>query len=194
MTTGIPTEPWSADALAAEFRPAAGPAATATTEARVNALHAQHAKPLLNYLLSLTNGDRHAAEDLLQETMIRAWRNLGSVPAETENARRWLFTVARRVAMDAVRRRQARPAETTALDLSRIPGNDDTPDSVMAADTLRRAANSLSDAHRAILAALYFEGRSIQETARRLGVPTGTVKSRAHYALQKLRDGLSISG
>lgn len=155
------------------------------------ALHAQHTGPLLGFLTGLTNGERHAAEDLLQETMIRAWRNLDNVPAESENARRWLFTVARRVAIDAVRMRQARPAETTNLDLARLPTNDDVPDTVVASDTLRRAAADLSDVHRVILSELYFEGHSIQETARRLDVPVGTVKSRAHYALRAIRNALT---
>ncbi|XVV09825.1 sigma-70 family RNA polymerase sigma factor [Actinoplanes sp. CA-131856] len=159
-------------------------------EARMVALHAAHARPLLSFLLNLCNGERHAAEDLLQETMIRAWRNLDTVPTEHENARRWLFTVARRVAIDAVRMRKARPAETGSLDMSRLPIGDDTTETVVAADTLRRAVDGLSDAHRTILAELYIEGRSTKETATRLGVPVGTVKSRAHYALRTLKDAL----
>ncbi|WP_240670168.1 sigma-70 family RNA polymerase sigma factor [Actinoplanes solisilvae] len=161
-----------------------------TSEVRMSRLHAEHSRPLLNFLIGLTGGERHAAEDLLQETMIRAWRHLDSVPEESENARRWLFTVARRVAIDAVRMRKARPAETSVLDLSRIPAADDTPDTVLAIDALRRAVGSLSQAHRRILSELYFEGHSTRETATLLGVPVGTVKSRAHYALQTLRDAV----
>jgi len=155
----------------------------------MDALHAEHSRPLLNFLSGLT-GERHAAEDLLQETMIRAWRHLDSVPLESENARRWLFTVARRVAIDAVRMRRARPAETSVLDLTRIATVDDTPETVLAIHALRAAVDGLSQAHRRILSELYFEGRSTRETANRLGVPVGTVKSRAHYALRTLRDAV----
>lgn len=170
------------------------PSPTAVTaEARMCRLNAEHSRPLLSFLLGLTGGERTAAEDLLQETMIRAWRHLDSVPTETENARRWLFTVARRVAIDAVRMRRARPAETHVLDLNRIPATDDIPDTVVAIDALRRAVGSLSHIHRRILSELYFEGRSTRETAQRLGVPVGTVKSRAHYALRTLRDAVAPS-
>ena len=85
---------------------------TSQAQERLSELYADHSRPLLNFLLRLTNGERTAAEDLLQETMIRAWRHLETVPTEPENIRRWLFTVARRVTIDAVRMRQARPAET----------------------------------------------------------------------------------
>nr|WP_296073463.1 sigma-70 family RNA polymerase sigma factor [uncultured Actinoplanes sp.] len=160
---------------------------------RLAELHAEHSTALLNFLLGLTNGERHAAEDLLQETMIRAWRYLDRVPGDPEGARRWLFTVARRVTIDAVRMRQVRPAETNLLDLSRMPTTDDTTDTVVAADSLRRAVDTLSDAHRTILSELYFRGASARETANRLGVPVGTVKSRAHYALRLLRDALVVA-
>jgi RNA polymerase sigma-70 factor (ECF subfamily) len=165
----------------------------ADAAARMAQLHAEHSGPLLNFLLGLTNGERHAAEDLLQETMIRAWRYLDRVPEDHEGSRRWLFTVARRVTIDAVRMRQVRPAETNLLDLTRMPTADDTTDTVVAADSLRRAVGSLSDAHRTILSELYFRGRSARETATRLGVPVGTVKSRAHYALRTLRDALVLT-
>jgi RNA polymerase sigma-70 factor, ECF subfamily len=161
-----------------------------TPEARMCRLHAEHSRPLLNFLLGLTGGERHAAEDLLQETMIRAWRHLDSVPDESENARRWLFTVARRVAIDAVRMRRARPPETSVLDLTRIPAGDNVPETVVAIDALRRAVDGLSQVHRRILSELYFEGRSTLECANLLGVPVGTVKSRAHYALRTLRDAV----
>ncbi len=80
------------------------------------------------------------------------------------------------------------------MDLSRIPSTENNTDTVVVADTLRRAARDLSDTHRAILSELYFEGHSIQEAADRLVVPVGTVKSRAHYAMQFLRRALGNSG
>src|ERR1700754_5364616 len=84
-------------------------------EARLAALHSDHSSTLLNFLHALT-GERHTAEDLLQETMIRTWRSIDTVPHEYENARRWLFKVARRVANDAFRLRQSRPIEMQMLD------------------------------------------------------------------------------
>ncbi|GAA0463770.1 RNA polymerase sigma factor [Paractinoplanes deccanensis] len=177
--------------MATEQITAAGPCGTSGREARVRALYEQNSSALLNFLTGLA-GERHAAEDLLQETMLRVWRNLDTVPTEPESTRRWLFTVARRVAIDAVRSRKARPAEVGFPDLSALGAVDDSADTVIAADSLRKAVSGLSDAHRDVLSELYVHGRSTGETARRLGVPVGTVKSRAHYAMRILRDALAF--
>ncbi len=166
------------------------PTERAEAERRLSTLHAEHSRPLLSYLIGLTNGERPAAEDLLQETMIRAWKSLAAVPAEHENARRWLFTVARNVAIDAIRMRRVRPSETPLLDFTRLLTTADSTEMVLAVDTLRSAIGGLSPAHRAILCELYFRGRTTVETADRLGVPVGTVKSRAHYALHIVRRAL----
>ncbi|MDG9675860.1 sigma-70 family RNA polymerase sigma factor [Micromonospora sp. DH14] len=154
---------------------------------RLAALYTEHAGPLLKFLRRLTKGERTSAEDFLQETMIRAWRNLETVPTESVSQRRWLFTVARRIAIDAMRMRHARPNETSLHDYTNISATDDTSEIVLAADALRQAARDLSPAHRAVLSELYFVGCTIQETALKLGLPVGTVKSRAHYALRCLR-------
>ncbi|WP_436535269.1 sigma-70 family RNA polymerase sigma factor [Actinoplanes sp. HUAS TT8] len=166
------------------------PTTRAEAERRLSALHAEYSRPLLSYLIGLTGGERPAAEDLLQETMIRAWKSLAAVPDEREHARRWLFTVARNVAIDAIRMRRVRPAETPLLDFTRRLITADSTEMVLAVDTLLTAFGGLSPAHRTILAELYFQGRTTVETANRLGVPVGTVKSRAHYALHILRRAL----
>jgi RNA polymerase sigma-70 factor (ECF subfamily) len=154
-------------------------------------LHAEHRTALLRFLLGLTGGECFAAEDLLQETMIRAWRSLESVPADSIGSRRWLLTVARRVAIDSARRRQARPAEAGPIDAERIASVDDTTEIVVLADSWSNAVRRLSDTHRTILSELYFQGRSLDETAQTLGIPLGTVKSRAHYAVRSLREAVA---
>jgi RNA polymerase sigma-70 factor (ECF subfamily) len=156
---------------------------------RMTALHTEHAAALLSYLTRFTGGNRQSAEDLLQETMLRAWRRLDSVPGEPENARRWLFTVARNVAIDAIRRKRARPPEVDLLETDAAfgAGPDSTTDTVVAIDSLRRGLRGLSSMHRRVLSELHVRGHTAGETAERLGVPVGTVKSRAHYALRSLR-------
>jgi RNA polymerase sigma-70 factor (ECF subfamily) len=154
-------------------------------------LHAEHRTALLRFLTGLTGGETYAAEDLLQETMIRAWRSLDSVPTDRLGSRRWLLTVARRVAIDSARRRQARPAETGPADTERLASSDDTIAAVVLADSWRNAVHRLSDMHRTIVSELYFRGRSLDETAESLGIPLGTVKSRAHYAVRSLRKAVS---
>ncbi|WP_203821593.1 sigma-70 family RNA polymerase sigma factor, partial [Paractinoplanes ferrugineus] len=145
---------------------------------------------LLRFLLGLTRNQRPAAEDLLQETMLRAWRHRDSLPAEEENARRWLFTIARRVAIDAVRSRQSRPTEVSLVEADQINSVDGV-DGAMALHDLKVAFQRLSSEQRLVLQELHIRGASIEEAAQRLGVPAGTVKSRAHYAMRVLRTALN---
>ncbi|MFI5930848.1 sigma-70 family RNA polymerase sigma factor [Actinoplanes sp. NPDC051494] len=159
---------------------------------RMTALHADHAGDLLRFLLGLTRSERQTAEDLLQETMLRAWRHIEAVPRDDEGARRWLFTVARRLVIDTVRMRRTRPAEVNLMDFTWVPGGDDTTASALAAHSMRHAFSRLSPAHRDILAKVYLRGASTEEVATELGVPVGTVKSRAHYALRALKTGLDV--
>ncbi|MEU8821862.1 sigma-70 family RNA polymerase sigma factor [Actinoplanes sp. NPDC048796] len=147
--------------------------------------------PLLHFLRGLLSpGAAHTAEDLVQETLLRAWRSLDAVPVEPESQRRWLFTVARRLAIDAYRKRQSRPVEVGLIDSEPAAAGSEAAETVIATMTLRHAIGRLSVAHRSVLLELYFEGHTLDETATRLGVPVGTVKSRAHYAMQQLRSAL----
>jgi RNA polymerase sigma-70 factor (ECF subfamily) len=57
--------------------------------------------------------DREHAEDVVQETLVRAWRNLDRIPPADDGARRWLVRVARNLAIDHLRARRARPVEVT---------------------------------------------------------------------------------
>ncbi|MFK3979275.1 sigma-70 family RNA polymerase sigma factor [Micromonospora sp. NPDC050397] len=157
------------------------------TDARMVVLYETHADPLFRFLLRLTLGARHLAEDLLQETMVRAWRSIDVLAADRESQRRWLFTVARRIAIDAARARQARPTEVGVIDMSRLPAATDAMEEVVAAHTVREALPKLKVEHRTVLIDLYFHGLSTGEVAARLGIPEGTVKSRAHYGLRALR-------
>ncbi len=75
----------------------------------VKELYDQHSAALFAYSLRLTSGDRHWAEDIVQEVLLRAWRNAGKLDVTTSSLRPWLFTVARRMVIDGQRRRKARP-------------------------------------------------------------------------------------
>ncbi|MEU8821870.1 sigma-70 family RNA polymerase sigma factor [Actinoplanes sp. NPDC048796] len=155
------------------------------TEARMRELVYQHCEPLTDLAAAITHdGD---AEDLVQETMLRAWRHLNAVPAGEQAGRRWLHTVARHVAIDASRRRQARPVEVAAT-AEPVALEDRTAAAAIANVTLREAVAGLSQAHRDVLLALAVENRAPREVAERLGIPIGTVRSRLHYALRALRD------
>ncbi|MER6997892.1 sigma-70 family RNA polymerase sigma factor [Streptomyces sp. NPDC000410] len=161
--------------------------ATATTDERALAdLERQHGPALLSFLLGLTYGDRQRAEDLLQETLVKAWQHPETLDGPYESIRPWLFTVGRRLAIDARRSRMARPTEIGDGILAMTPDSADVTESAVAALDVRAAVRRLSPEHREVLEQIYFHDRSVGEAAEVLGIPPGTVKSRSYYALRAM--------
>ena len=158
----------------------------------VRSLYAEHAAPLLGYVLRLT-GDRHQAEDVVQETLLRAWRHPEAVSGDRGSPAAWLRTVARHLVVDAARARRARPHEVGDAPLAALAVDDGTDRAVLAWE-VTEALQMLSRDHRAVLLETYVRGRSVNDAARALGVPPGTVKSRTHYALRALRLALEERG
>lgn len=161
---------------------------TATRE-----LHDRHAVPLLAFCLKLTNNDLARAEDVAQETMLRAWRNIGLLTESRGSVRSWLFTVARNIAIDEWRTRRAQLEVVTA----ELPEGAPVLDRVgqaLDAMVIAECLESLSPDHRAVVVECYYNDRSVKQAAQRLGIPEGTVKSRAHYALRALRLALEERG
>lgn len=154
---------------------------------RMVVIHDRHAAALHRFLLRLANGERQNAEDLFQETMLRVWRRAEAIPGDEEGTRRWLFTIARRVVIDAVRMRRCRPHEIGDLDLDIMSGQDDTTATAIATHTVVTAFAALTDTQRDILSAVYLHGHSPERIAAETGLPVGTVKSRTHYAMRALR-------
>jgi RNA polymerase sigma-70 factor (ECF subfamily) len=149
----------------------------------LRALHDQHGTALWAYVVGLTNGDRARAQDVVQETMLRAWRNPHVLGQQTGSARGWLFTVAKRIVIDDWRTARSR-RERTVEQLPEQPVPDQTEHIF---DRHLVGAALLSPEHQAVLLECYFRGSSVAEAAAALGVPPGTVKSRTHYALRALR-------
>jgi len=166
----------------------------ALDEETLRRLYAEHAGPLLAFVLRLTGGDRQRAEDVVQETLLRAWRNAAQFGGpQARSARPWLVTVARRIVIDDHRGAQARPRETLGHDLDLVTEGDHA-DRVLRTLTLTQAMRTLTPAQREILVVTYVEGHTVAEAARLLGVPLGTAKSRVFYALAALRTALSERG
>ena len=156
-------------------------------------LHAEHSAALWGYCVRLTGNDRVRAEDVVQETLLRAWRHFSVLDESQGSVRAWLFTVARNVAVDAHRARRARPTEVGDAGLAVVPAVDEMEqalDAWLVADALA----TLSPDHRAVIVETYYRGRSVAEAAAVLGVPPGTVKSRTFYALRALRLALQERG
>jgi len=153
-------------------------------------LYKEHSGPLLMFVLRLTGGDRQRAEDVVQETLLRAWRNADRLSTSGHTSLRpWLVTVARRIVIDEHRSVQARPREAYDQDLERFAEADET-EQVLRRMTITAAFKTLSPVHREIILATYFRGRTVLEAAEELGVPLGTAKSRVYYALRAMREAL----
>lgn len=159
----------------------------ATADERMQKIYTAHSTALMRLLLKWTLGDWQAAEDLMQETMMRAWRHLDSLNPDVDALRPWLATVARRAAMDRYRARGVRPAETEADPLDTLAEPSRPLDQLLDRDELRGIMTGLSAAHRAALVEVYVRDQTVPEAAVVLGVPEGTVKSRLHHALRAVR-------
>src|SRR5499427_8425993 len=167
------------------------PAHKVSDEELVRALYAEHAAALLRFTLRMTDGDRQRAEDIVQETLLRAWLHPEAIAERP--ARPWLFAVARNLAVDAHRARKARPMEVGEGALNLVPVPDEA-DRVLESWAVADALAALRPDHRQVLLETYYRGRSVAEAAIVLGVPAGTVKSRAFYALRALKLALEERG
>lgn len=162
-------------------------------EAALRELYREHAHLLLAYAERFTGG-RDGAEDAVQETLLRAWRNLPRLLGDDRPVRPWLLQVLRRVLIDAARAAAARPA-SVAEDCLPEPAVDDDVPRLLDRWLLADAVSRLSPAHRRVLVDVVCRGTPARLLAAELGVPAGTVRSRLHYALRELRrhlDGLDI--
>ncbi|MFD3944624.1 sigma-70 family RNA polymerase sigma factor [Streptomyces sp. NPDC058579] len=166
------------------------------TAAQVEEVVKLHGTALHRYCLSLTRGDRSRAEEIKQETLIRAWKNPQAMADSHrfDSFRPWLFTVARRISIDAERARKARPQECDEAVLALIPEPECGYERLLDVELVRDALASLSEEHRAVIHCLHFRSLTGLETAQELGLPLGTVKSRSHYALRALQHALEVAG
>ena len=157
----------------------------------LRALHDEHAGALTRFVYHLT-GDSSLAQDVVQETLLRAWKHPDILEQSPGAARAWLFTVARNLVIDE--RRSAHHRHELATGTIPEQPSPDGIDAILDAWLVSDALASLSAEHRAVLVHTYYLGRSVAETAALLDVPTGTVKSRMHYALLALRLALQERG
>jgi RNA polymerase sigma-70 factor, ECF subfamily len=161
------------------------PAPCPDRQALLRRLYDDHATALRAYVTRLL-ADAHQAEDVVQETMLRAWRNADAMVPERGSVGGWLMRVAHNIAVDKIRACKARPEE---LDESAaVPRSlDDHATEVVEAVFVARSLARLSPAHREVLRVVYFADRTAVQAAEELGLPVGTVKSRTHHALRRLK-------
>ena len=135
-------------------------------------------------------GDPRAAEDVVQETFIRAWKARDRFDTGLGTLRTWLFTITRRVVIDHARARAVRQTEPLPADMA----VDDDVESAMVGWQVEEALSRLRPEHRQVLVETYYRGRSGREVAEELGIPEGTVRSRLFYGLRTLRLALEEMG
>lgn len=155
-------------------------------------LHDEHATALWYFCLRLVGNDRPRAEDVAQETLLRAWRHQDILSSPPSALRAWLYTVARNIVTDEWRHRQV----IAEMPVSEVPEGrrEDASDQLLLSWVVAEALTRLSQEHRAVLLECYYRGHPVAEAAERLGVPVGTVKSRTHYALRALKLALDEMG
>src|ERR1700761_5897985 len=142
--------------------------AVRVTEAQLlRALHDEHAGALWAYVVRLT-GDRGRAEDVVQEPLLRAWRNPRVLDQSQGSPRAWLFTVARRIVIDDWRARQSRPEVATADPPER--GVADESERIVTSEVVTTALRTLTPMHREVLLETYYRGSSVDDASKRLGI------------------------
>lgn len=165
------------------------------SERDVRAAYDEHGSELFGFAFRALR-DRQLAEDVVQETFVRAWRSRGFDP-ERGSLRTWLFAIARNGVVDALRRRTVREGPGIAsweIDVGEpVRGVDDI-DRLLDRVQLGEALDRLSPQHREAVVEVYFGGRSCAELGEQLGVPASTMRSRLYYGVRSLRLVLEENG
>ncbi|MGE2689530.1 sigma-70 family RNA polymerase sigma factor [Mycolicibacterium pulveris] len=157
-------------------------------------LYDEHAAAIWRYAVRLT-GDTARAEDVVQETLLRAWRHPEVTADRERSARAWLFTVARNLVIDE--RRSARfRSETGTPDMEQTAdrAGPDEVETALDRMLLGEAIRELSEEHRAVIRRAYYQGWTTAQIAADLQIAEGTVKSRLHYGVRALRLRLQEMG
>lgn len=140
-------------------------------------------------------GSESSAQDLVQDTFVKLWRNADRYDTARGKLETWVLLVARSLAIDSLRRRVLESRSLEALGPPDEADHRPLPDELAAtgdlADRARHAMASLSDQQRAALELAYFGGKTSAEVAELEGIPIGTAKTRIRTALLRLREALT---
>ncbi len=166
-------------------------------EQGVAAAYAAHGAELYRFVLRELR-DPGAAQDVVQETFLRAWRSADRYDPELASLRVWLFAIARNAMLDHVRAAGARPwqgvlADDEQVERSAAPVQDAT-EQLLRGWVVEEALRRLSADHRVVLVETYLKDRPYAEVAAELGLPVGTVRSRVFYGLKALRLAMDEMG
>jgi RNA polymerase sigma-70 factor, ECF subfamily len=156
----------------------------------VRAAYAAHGGELYRFALR-SLGDAGAAQDVVQETFLRAWRAADRFDPELASLRVWLFAIARNVVVDHSRRVAARPwlgQLADPADVSAAPNRAPDPsDRLLRGWVVEEALRRIGEDHRHAIVETYLRDRPYQDVADELGIPVATLRTRVFYALKALR-------
>jgi len=149
-------------------------------------------KQLFSYLLRFC-GNRMAAEDLLQETLIKVWKGFNSYDEQNKFSS-WLFSIAHNVAMDSIRSAKTRNMVSSLEESTKFSGRDNPHKSLIEKETyelIMKAVSELSKNQKEVFLLRQHSGMSFKEIANELNQPLNTVLGHMHYAVTKIRKKLS---
>jgi len=165
-------------------------AAVLDDEDDVRQAYAAHGPELFRFALRAL-GDRGHAQDVVQETFVRAWRSRTRFDPELASLRVWLFAIARNVVIDHGRRARARP---WVRDLVPAPAVEQAErvephasERLLRGWVVEEALRRIGEDHRRAIVETYLRDRPYAEVARELGIPVATLRTRVFYALKALR-------
>jgi RNA polymerase sigma-70 factor, ECF subfamily len=164
-------------------------------ELDVRAAYAAHGPELYRFALRQL-GDGGAAQDVVQEVFLRAWRASDSFDPHLASLRTWLFAIARNAVVDEARRFAVRPWQrdlTDGTDVD-VPGASGVDESLVDAWVVEEALRRIGEDHRTAIVETHLRGRAHADVAAELGIPVGTLRSRVFYGLKALRLAMEEMG
>ena len=166
-------------------------------EDEVYAAYLLHGPELYRFVLRGLR-DPGAAQDVVQETFLRAWRAAERFDPELASLRVWLFAIARNAMLDAVRAAKVRPWQADLVDsptLEAAGGSvDDASEQLLRGWVVEEALQRISEDHREAIVQTHLLERPYVEVAGALGIPIGTLRSRVFYGLKALRVAMDEMG
>ena len=174
-----------------------GAVPTLDDEDGVVAAYRQHGAEVYRFALRGLD-DPGAAQDVTQETFVKAWRNADRFDPESASLRVWLFGIARNTMIDHLRSRRARPWQGSLADAPTIEAAagsiEDHADTVLDGWLVEEGMRRLAPHHREALVQTHLLGRPYDEVAAELSIPVGTLRSRVFYAMRALRSAMDEMG
>ncbi len=163
----------------------------------VRAAYRAHGPELYRFVLRGL-GDPGAAQDVVQEAFLRAWRAADRFDPELASLRVWLFAITRNAMLDHARAARVRPWQAELIDPPQVRAasatNEDPSEQLVHSWVIEEALRRLSEDHRTAIVETHLRERPYDEVAAELGIPVGTLRSRLFYGLKALRATMDEMG